>query len=59
VRDLILGTTTGWTSETVARSFKFARATSVEPVLESLAALGLLVRYKVGGEKAYRAAGRG
>jgi hypothetical protein len=59
VRDLILGTTTAWTSETVARSFKFARATSVEPVLESLAALGLLVRYKVGGERAYRAAGRG
>jgi hypothetical protein len=58
VRDLVLGTTAGWTAETVARSFKFARATSVEPVLESLAALGLLVRYQVGEVKAYRKAGR-
>ncbi len=59
VRDLVLGTTTGWTPEAVARSFKFARATSVEPVLEGLAAVGLLVRYEANGAKAYRVAGRG
>jgi hypothetical protein len=55
VRDLVLGTRTAWTVEAVARSFKYARASSVQPVLESLAALGLLVSYQSEGGQAWRA----
>ena len=59
VRDLVLGSKTAWTAKTVARAFKFARAASTEPVLESLAALGLLVRFEKKGERMWKATGRG
>ena len=58
VRDLVLSTRAGWTAETVARSFKNGQATSAEKVLDSLAALGLLVRYEKNGERMWKAAGR-
>ena len=59
VRDLVLSKRAGWTAETVARSFKNGQATSAEKVLDSIAALGLLVRYEKNGERMWKAAGRG
>jgi hypothetical protein len=55
VRDLVHGTATAWTVEAVARSFKYARTATVTPVLESLAALGLLVSYPGESGQAWRA----
>jgi len=57
VRDLIQNSNAAWTAETVARSFKNAQVKSVQPVLESLAAIGLLVSFKKGGEQYWKAAG--
>ncbi|MCP4678313.1 MAG: class I SAM-dependent DNA methyltransferase [Deltaproteobacteria bacterium] len=45
IRDLIQSGGAAWTAETVARSFKYGQTKSVEPVLESLAAVGVLVGY--------------
>jgi hypothetical protein len=46
VRTLVLRQGRTWTVEQVARSFKNARRNDVETVLESLAALGLVVTYE-------------
>jgi hypothetical protein len=59
VRDLVLGSGAAWTAEAVARSFKFARAGSVEPVLDSLAAIGVLAAYESKDGRKWKAAGRG
>jgi hypothetical protein len=58
VRDLVLGSGAAWTAEAVARSFKFARAGSVEPVLDSLAAIGVLAAYESKDGRKWKAAGR-
>lgn len=58
VRDLIVGSTEAWTAEAVTRSFVRARATSVEPVLDSLAAVGLVVGYESSGQRMWKASGR-
>jgi hypothetical protein len=59
VRDLVLGSNGAWTAEAVARSFKRARAPSVETVLDSLAAVGLVVAFEVEGVRHWKAAGKG
>ncbi|MBN2529074.1 MAG: class I SAM-dependent DNA methyltransferase [Deltaproteobacteria bacterium] len=46
IRDLIQNSEGTWTSEDVKNSFKRAQVKSVEPVLESLAAVGVLVQYQ-------------
>ena len=56
VRDLVLRGPFGWGTSQVAASFKGAKAGQVEPVLESLAALGLLVAYDTGAGRRWKAA---
>ena len=45
VRDLVLRSSRAWTTEDVAKSFKRAKRSDIEAVLESLAALGLVLSY--------------
>ncbi len=45
VRDVLAGSTALWTTERVAGCFQGAKAKDVEPVLESLAALGLALPF--------------
>ena len=59
VRDLVLRGASAWSSQSVAAAFKGVSAKGVEPVLESLAALGLIVGYEAGGEQRWRAARAG
>jgi hypothetical protein len=56
VRDLVLRGPFGWGTTQVAASFKGAKSGHVEPVLESLAALGLIVGYETDAGKWWRAA---
>ena len=59
VRDLITtngGTRRVWSVESTAQSFRKAKRKQVESVLESLAALGLLVSFDTAGGKRWRAA---
>lgn len=58
VRDLVSVSRASWTVRQVTASFKGARANDVEPILESLAAIGILVGYSADGERRYRSAGR-
>ncbi|MDJ0766634.1 MAG: class I SAM-dependent DNA methyltransferase [Myxococcota bacterium] len=58
IRDLIQGTDAAWTAETVARAFKHARTTSVEPVLENLAAVGILMAYDGAEGRRWKRMGR-
>ena len=57
VRDLIAGgnNTETWTVDRAARSFKNAKRPQVLTVLDSLAALGLLVTFGEGNERQWRA----
>lgn len=56
VRDLVLRGASAWSAKAVAQAFKGASAKGVEPVLESLAALGLVVGYEAGGVRKWKAA---
>jgi len=57
VRDLITGNPNEtWTLDRTAKSFKGAKRTQVESVLESLAALGLLVIFAEGNGREWRTA---
>jgi len=58
VRDLVGGSRGAWSVEQTAAAFAGAKRAEVEVVLESLAALGLVVGYEVNGEARYRAAAR-
>jgi hypothetical protein len=58
VRDLLVRGSSGWTAAQVAASFKGAKAKDAEQVLDSLAALGLLVAYEAGGKRTWKAAAR-
>jgi len=58
VRDLVLSSEASWTIERVASSFKGARRTDVEAVLESLAALGVALCYGDGTSRKWRRVGR-
>jgi hypothetical protein len=56
VRDLVARGASAWTAKQVQASFKGAKGDAVAQVLASLAALGLVVTYEVGGERRWRAA---
>ena len=56
VRDLMTGAPTDWTLEQAARTFKGAKAPEVEAVLDSLAALGLVVVFRRKGVRHWKAA---
>jgi hypothetical protein len=56
VRDLVQRGALAWSAKGVAQAFKGVSAKGVEPVLESLAALGLVVGYEAGGERRWKAA---
>jgi hypothetical protein len=58
VRDLVLASDGTWTAEAVARSFKHARASSAETVLDSLSAIGVLIALDGEGESQWKGAGR-
>lgn len=55
VRDLLQGSVGGWNAAHVATAFKNAKRGDVEPVLESLVALGVLVSYEASGERRWKA----
>jgi hypothetical protein len=59
VRDLVLRGASAWTAAQVAARFKGVSAKGVVAVLDSLAALGLVVTYEQGGERRWRAARAG
>ena len=59
VRDLVLRGGNAWTAKQAAAPFKGIRARGVVPVLDSLAALGIVVAYEQGGERRWRAARAG
>jgi len=50
VRDLLLGSSSPWTAQQVAKHFKGAKRKNVEAILESLTTLGLLVAFQPNGE---------
>jgi hypothetical protein len=56
LRDLVLRSPSTWTAKQAASAFKGAKPGDVEPVLESLAALGLLVSWSSGAERQWKAA---
>ena len=56
VRDLLARTPTAFAPEHVAAAFKGAKAKDAEPILEALAALGVLVAYDVDGGRRWRSA---
>lgn len=56
VRNLLLSNPSPWTAKQVAKQFKGAKAKDVELVIESLAALGLLVAFKPNGETQWKPA---
>jgi len=58
VRDLLARSSSAWTAAQVAASFTGAKAKDAEPVLDSLAALGLLVAYAAKDKRWWKAAGR-
>ena len=58
VRDLVVQGAATWTVEQVAGAFKGAKRKEVESVLDSLAALGLLVGYSANGVRQWQAAAR-
>jgi hypothetical protein len=55
IRDLVGNTAESWTLDRAARAFKGAKRTQVQSVLDSLAALGLLVTFGDGTERQWRA----
>ena len=58
VRDLMLNSDASWTIEQAASLFKGARRADVEAVLESLAALGVVLSYGDGTNRKWRRVGR-
>lgn len=58
VRDLVLRSSRPWTTEDVAKSFKRAKRTDIEAVLESLAALGLVLAYDLPDGRRWRTPSR-
>lgn len=58
VRDLVLRGTTTWSAPEVARAFTKANRKDVAAVLESLAALGIVLGLEGAGGVRYRAAAR-
>jgi len=56
LRDLVLRSSSTWTAQQAASAFKGAKPHDVELVLESLAALGLLVSWSSGVERQWKAA---
>jgi hypothetical protein len=56
VRDLLLGQESVWTAKQVAKQFKGSNLRELELVLESLAALGLLVAFQPNGELQWKPA---
>jgi hypothetical protein len=58
VRDLVLGSERAWTAEAVARSFHRAQVKTVEPVLDSLSAIGVLVALDGEGGRQWKGAGK-
>ena len=58
MRDLMMRSDASWTVEHAASSFKGARRTDVEAVLESLAALGVVLCYGDGASRKWRRVGR-
>jgi hypothetical protein len=59
VRDLVLGSERAWTAEAVARSFHRAQVKTVEPVLDSLSAIGVLVALDGAEGRQWKGAGKG
>jgi hypothetical protein len=58
VRDVVMRSTRAWDVDSVAKSFKRARKSDVEAVLESLAALGLLLAYDLPDGRRWRVPSR-
>jgi uncharacterized Fe-S cluster protein YjdI len=58
VRDLMDRSTSAWTVEQVAAGYKGARRDDVEDVLDSLAALGLVLAYETADGRRWRGAAR-
>jgi hypothetical protein len=58
VRDLVGRSTSAWTVEQVAAGYKGARRNDVEDVLDSLAAVGLVVAYETADGRRWRGVGR-
>lgn len=56
VRDRVLKASTAWDLEQVASAFKGARRKEVADVLDSMATLGMLVRYEIEGKSRWKAA---
>lgn len=54
IRDLTTRGSSDWTVDQVAASFKGAKKTDVEDVLDSLTALGLLVTFETSGTRQWR-----
>jgi hypothetical protein len=59
IRDLVLRGGSAWTAAQASKCFNGVGAKGVAPVLDSLAALGLVVAYEQGGERRWRAARAG
>ena len=51
LRDLVRRSTASWTASQVASAFKGAKPKDVEPVLDSLAALGIVIAYDTDGRR--------
>jgi len=58
VRNLVTQGDASWSVEEVASQFKGARRETVESVLDSLAALGLLVAYGANGTRRWKVPAR-
>jgi hypothetical protein len=56
VRDRVLKGSSAWDLEQVASAFKGARRKEVADVLDSMATLGMLVRYEIEGKSRWKAA---
>ena len=56
IRDLVLRGASPWTAKQAASRFKGVSDKGIAPVLDSLAALGLVVTYEQGGERWWRGA---
>lgn len=58
VRNLVLHGDASWSVEEVAKQFQGARRDAVESVLESLAALGLVLAFEIDGQRRWKAPAR-
>lgn len=59
MRDVVTRASGGFSAKEVAKAFKGGKGKEVEPVLDALAALGIVVAYEAKGERRWRGARAG